>query len=477
MYTYTYDITPPELTLTSLSQNTSHYFHRGNETWILVEMKLSEVCIEVNDVLHFSTDDVTSYEKVDELTYILNVSSVGRPENDTIVFNLLPDELRDLSNLSNSRTQDFVWIFDDIPPTIDVTCDAFSASKENVVTFTVRNSRHSKQPESIVTLTEENLDYDRERLVLVDLVLLENVSSVYLATFNTSYQLVPFTFSVQEGSVRDTAGHKNVVLPNQTCTQVFDWIAPEPLVVVEPILFGTATVKCDIERSDNVVIEHVAYGPTTSSMSAEESNLISSKLISNNRYSFTFIDMGPSYDLTIIDSSFTQNTWNDVGYEFVGVGSCWTNDHVHPSTHSTSDVGTVTPQACYERCIETYGAGNCAGFDTRANCLIYSFSGDVETNRITTTRNCDVNGGATNCDTWTGGDCYAAIVQYSHEDTSTRRTDMLNMTCFTTSMNGEGTTFWNGFGTLFNHIPENNTFTHILDRYSQCQFMDGYYRG
>ena len=66
-------------------------------------------------------------------------------------------------------------------------------NKENVVTFTVRNSRHSKQPESIVTLTEENLDYDRERLMLVDLVLLENVSSVYLATFNTSYQLVPFT--------------------------------------------------------------------------------------------------------------------------------------------------------------------------------------------------------------------------------------------------------------------------------------------
>jgi len=179
-------------------QNTTDFYHRGNESWILVEMK-SERVVEVNHQLHFSTDDVTSYEKIDEFTYILNVSSHGVTENETIVFHLLPDELRDLSNLSNSRTQDFVWIFDDTPPTIDVTCDAFSASKENVVTFTVRNSGHSKHPESIVTLTEENLDYDRERLVLVDLVLLENVSSVYLATFNTSYQLVPFTVSVREG--------------------------------------------------------------------------------------------------------------------------------------------------------------------------------------------------------------------------------------------------------------------------------------
>ena len=397
-------------------QNTTDFYHRGNESWILVEMK-SERVVEVNHQLHFSTDDVTSYEKIDEFTYILNVSSHGVTENETIVFHLLPDELRDLSNLSNSRTQDFVWIFDDTPPTIDVTCDAFSASKENVVTFTVRNSGHSKHPESIVTLTEENLDYDRERLVLVDLVLLENVSSVYLATFNTSYQLVPFTVSVREGSVQDTAGHKNVVLPNQTCTQVFDWIAPEPRVVVEPILFGTATVKCDIERSENVVIEHVAYGLTTSSMSSEESN----NLISNNRSSFTFTDMGPSYDLTITDSSLTQNTWNDVGYEFVGVGSCWTNDHVHPSTHSASDVGTVTPQACYERCIQMYGAGNCAGFDTRANCRLYSFSGYVDTNRITTTKNCAVNGNAANCDEWTGGNCYAAKIEYAsiHFDTLT----------------------------------------------------------
>ena len=125
-------------------------------------------------------------------------------------------------------------------------------------------------------------------------------------------------------------------------------------------------------------------------------------------------------------------------------GSCWTDYHVHPSTHSASDVGTVTPQACYERCIQRYGAGNCAGFDTRANCRLYSFSGYVDTNRITTTRNCAVNGNAANCDEWTGSDCYAVII----EDTSTRRTDdMLNMTCFKTSMNGEGTTFWNGFGT------------------------------
>ena len=81
----------------------------------------------------------------------------------------------------------------------------------------------------------------------------------YIATFNTSYQLVPFTFAVREGSVRDVAGHSNVVLPNQTCTQVFDWTRPEPRVVVEPISFGTSSVECHIEPSDNVVIEHVAY--------------------------------------------------------------------------------------------------------------------------------------------------------------------------------------------------------------------------
>ena len=97
-----------------------------------------------------------------------------------------------------------------------------------------------------------------------------------------------YRFSVREGSVRDEAGHANVVLSNQTCIQVFDWTPPEARIVVEPIAFGTATVKCDIERSNNVVIEHVAYGSTTSSMSAEESNLIS-----NNPYSFTFTDMGP----------------------------------------------------------------------------------------------------------------------------------------------------------------------------------------
>ena len=67
-------------------------------------MKLSERVFEVNHQLHFSTDDVTSYEMIDEFTYILNVSSHGMNESEKIVFNLLPDELRDLSNLSNSRT-------------------------------------------------------------------------------------------------------------------------------------------------------------------------------------------------------------------------------------------------------------------------------------------------------------------------------------------------------------------------------------
>lgn len=69
VYTYTYDITPPEITLTSVSQNTSDFYHRGNESWILVEMRLSEVCDEVNTELHFSTDDVSSYEKIGELRY------------------------------------------------------------------------------------------------------------------------------------------------------------------------------------------------------------------------------------------------------------------------------------------------------------------------------------------------------------------------------------------------------------------------
>ena len=77
-------------------------------------MKLTERTIEVNAGLHFSTSDVTSYEKVDEHTYVLNVSSAGVTETETIAFNLLPDELRDLSNLSNSRSRDFVWIYDDV---------------------------------------------------------------------------------------------------------------------------------------------------------------------------------------------------------------------------------------------------------------------------------------------------------------------------------------------------------------------------
>ena len=210
VYTYTYDITPPEITFTSVFQNTSDFYHRGNESWILVEMKLTERVTEVNNQLHFSTDDVTSYEKIDECTYILNVSSAALTATETIVFNLLSDELRDLSNLSNSRSQDFVWIFDDVPPTFDVTCDAFATSAENVVTFVLRNSKISKHPESIVTLTEQDLVYDRESLELVDLISpSENILStmmngtngenlttnkvVYLATFNTSYQLVPFT--------------------------------------------------------------------------------------------------------------------------------------------------------------------------------------------------------------------------------------------------------------------------------------------
>eukprot|EP00938_MAST-03A_sp_MAST-3A-sp1_P002383 g2383.t1 len=111
---------------------------------------------------------------------------------------------------------------------------------------------------------------------------------------------------------------------------------------------------------------------------------------------------------------------NNVGYEFIGIGSCWTSSHVNPP-YDPSNVGTVTPQACYERCIQMYGAGNCAGFDTRANCRLYSFSGYVDTNRITTTKNCAVNGNAANCDEWTGGNCYAAKIEYAsiHFDTLT----------------------------------------------------------
>ena len=112
------------------------------------------------------------------------------------------------------------------------------------------------------------------------------------------------------------------------------------------------------------------------------------KFTSTNILRFGFSQHGHSdsaEDMEVTDASFTfnvQNTFtltdilsiatsstkitscgscdldfddaNDVGYEFIGKGSCWTDDHVHPSTHENSDVGVVTPQACYERCIERY---------------------------------------------------------------------------------------------------------------------------
>ena len=144
--------------------------------------------------------------------YILNISRDSEPQNDTVIFNLLPDEFRDRSNLSNPRTRDFVWIVDDVAPTFDVICDAFSNVTESDVRFVLRNSKSFYYPESMVTLTEQDLIYDRDRLQLVELTYRSNPdgtghdgsdenmtrtlvfeSVVYTAKFRTSYQLVPFT--------------------------------------------------------------------------------------------------------------------------------------------------------------------------------------------------------------------------------------------------------------------------------------------
>lgn len=144
--------------------------------------------------------------------YILNISRDRDPQNDSVIFNLLPDEFRDRSNLSNPRTRDFVWIVDDVAPTFDVICDAFSNVTESDVRFVLRNSKSFYYPESMVTLTEQDLIYDRDRLQLVELTYRSNPdgtghdgsdknmtrtlvfeSVVYTAKFRTSYQLVPFT--------------------------------------------------------------------------------------------------------------------------------------------------------------------------------------------------------------------------------------------------------------------------------------------
>ena len=96
----------------------------------------------------------------------------------------------------------------------------------------------------------------------------------------------------------------------------------------------------------------------------------------------------------------------DVAYRNIGEGTCM-NVYNELPTNTAASLSDISPQKCYDACIKTYGTTNCAGFDTRTGCQIYSFSNDVERNKITTTGNCV---SSSNC-----GDCYVVTTDVTSD--------------------------------------------------------------
>merc|ERR1712107_835447 len=94
-----------------------------------------------------------------------------------------------------------------------------------------------------------------------------------------------------------------------------------------------------------------------------------------------------------------------MGHTSLGVGSCWDAGSGHAGGYQSLTEASNDPQTCAEACVRVYGE-DCARFDTRGRCLIYTLAGDPS-NRLVTTRNCNVNGNLANCDSWSGGTCYS----------------------------------------------------------------------
>ena len=87
-------------------------------------------------------------------------------------------------------------------------------------------------------------------------------------------------------------------------------------------------------------------------------------------------------------------------------GTCM-NAYDELPTNTAASLSDISPQKCYDACVKTYGTTNCAGFDTRTGCQIYSFSNDVERNKITTTGNCV---SSSNC-----GDCFVVTTEVTSD--------------------------------------------------------------
>jgi len=102
----------------------------------------------------------------------------------------------------------------------------------------------------------------------------------------------------------------------------------------------------------------------------------------------------------------TQRELYDVAYRNIGEGVCM-NSYNELPTNTAASLSDVSPQKCYDACVKTYGTTNCAGFDTRTGCQIYSFSNDVERYKITTTGNCV---SSSNC-----GDCFVVTTEVTSD--------------------------------------------------------------
>lgn len=95
----------------------------------------------------------------------------------------------------------------------------------------------------------------------------------------------------------------------------------------------------------------------------------------------------------------------DGSYVMLGVGSCWDVYRNHAARSANAAASSASPSDCHAACLRWYGNYQCAGFDTRAGCQIYSNGGNPA-RAITQTKNCATNGGLPGCDSWNGGTCY-----------------------------------------------------------------------
>jgi len=125
----------------------------------------------------------------------------------------------------------------------------------------------------------------------------------------------------------------------------------------------------------------------------------------------TFSDASGNMNSENSDNKFVWNYVTtkdvyDVAYRRIAKNSqCVNTNNQQPVTQTVASVTDVSPKACYDACIKTYGIGNCGGFMTGPECTIYKYT---HTDAIVNGVNCDTQ---SNC-----GDCYA-VTSVSTPDT------------------------------------------------------------